>query len=103
MGEVRLETADGVLTVTLADVDSRNALGAPVVNGLHDPRTGIIGSVDDDGCWRNVGSQQRPLTDGNAMARNHPQDASDAATNAARSKPGRDATSCQSLVPPGRS
>jgi len=36
MGEVRLETADGVLTVTLADVDSRNALGAPVVNGLHD-------------------------------------------------------------------
>ena len=36
MGEVRIEAADGVLTVTLADVDSRNALGARVVNGLHD-------------------------------------------------------------------
>jgi methylglutaconyl-CoA hydratase len=36
MGEVRIETADGILTVTLADVDNRNALGAAVVNGLHD-------------------------------------------------------------------
>ncbi len=36
MGEVRLETAGGVLTVTLADVENRNALGAAVVNGLHD-------------------------------------------------------------------
>jgi methylglutaconyl-CoA hydratase len=37
MGElVRHETADGILTVTLADVDNRNALGAVVVNGLHD-------------------------------------------------------------------
>jgi methylglutaconyl-CoA hydratase len=36
MGEVRIESADGVLTVTLADVESRNALGAPVVNGLAD-------------------------------------------------------------------
>jgi methylglutaconyl-CoA hydratase len=36
MGEVRLETADGILTVTLADVENRNALGAPVVNGIHD-------------------------------------------------------------------
>ncbi len=36
MGEVRLETADGILTVTLADVENRNALGAVVVNGLHD-------------------------------------------------------------------
>ncbi len=36
MGEVRLETADGILTVTLAEVESRNALGASVVNGLHD-------------------------------------------------------------------
>jgi methylglutaconyl-CoA hydratase len=36
MGEVRLESADGVLTVTLADVENRNALGAVVVNGLHD-------------------------------------------------------------------
>jgi methylglutaconyl-CoA hydratase len=36
MGEVRIESAEGVLTVTLADVESRNALGAPVVNGLAD-------------------------------------------------------------------
>lgn len=36
MGEVRQEVADGVLTVTLADVENRNALGAPVVNGIHD-------------------------------------------------------------------
>ena len=39
MGEVRLETADGILTVTLADVENRNALGALVVNGLHDAIT----------------------------------------------------------------
>jgi len=36
MGEVRAEVADGILTVTLADVENRNALGAAVVNGLHD-------------------------------------------------------------------
>jgi methylglutaconyl-CoA hydratase len=36
MGEVRLETADGILTVTLADLENRNALSAVVVNGLHD-------------------------------------------------------------------
>jgi methylglutaconyl-CoA hydratase len=36
MGEVRIETADAVLTVTLADVENRNALSAIVVNGLHD-------------------------------------------------------------------
>ena len=36
MGEVRVGTADGITTVTLADVESRNALGAVVVNGLHD-------------------------------------------------------------------
>jgi methylglutaconyl-CoA hydratase len=36
MGEVRTQLADGILTVTLADVENRNALGAPVVNGLHD-------------------------------------------------------------------
>ena len=39
MGEVRVETADGILTVTLADVTNRNALGAAVVNGLHDAVT----------------------------------------------------------------
>ena len=39
MGVVRSEVADGVLTVTLADVDNRNALGAAVVNGLHDGLT----------------------------------------------------------------
>jgi len=36
MGEVRAELEGGVLTVTLADVENRNALGAPVVNGIHD-------------------------------------------------------------------
>ena len=36
MGEVRIETAGGVLTATLADVENRNALGATVLNGLHD-------------------------------------------------------------------
>ena len=36
MGEVRLETADGILTATLADVENRNALGAAILNGLHD-------------------------------------------------------------------
>ena len=36
MGVVRSEVAGSVLTVTLADVDNRNALGAAVVNGLHD-------------------------------------------------------------------
>lgn len=36
MGVVRSEIAGGILTVTLADVDNRNALGAAVVNGLHD-------------------------------------------------------------------
>ena len=36
MGEVRIGTADGILTITLADVENRNALGAVVVNGLHD-------------------------------------------------------------------
>jgi methylglutaconyl-CoA hydratase len=36
MGEVRAEASDGILTVTLADVENRNALGATVVNGLHD-------------------------------------------------------------------
>ena len=39
MGEVRLETADGILTVTLAEVESRNALGATILNGLHDAIT----------------------------------------------------------------
>ncbi len=39
MGEVRIEEALGVLTVTLADIESRNALGAPVVNGLYDAIT----------------------------------------------------------------
>ncbi len=36
MSEVRIELADGILTVTLADVENRNALGAGIVNGLHD-------------------------------------------------------------------
>ncbi len=36
MGEVRSERVEGVLTVTLADVENRNALGATVINGLVD-------------------------------------------------------------------
>ncbi len=39
MGEVRIETSDGVLTATLADVENRNALGARVLNGLHEAIT----------------------------------------------------------------
>ena len=39
MSVVRVETANGVMTVTLADVDNRNALGAGIVNGLHDAIT----------------------------------------------------------------
>jgi enoyl-CoA hydratase/carnithine racemase len=36
MGEVRIESEGDILTVTLADVENRNALGAVVVNGLCD-------------------------------------------------------------------
>lgn len=50
MGEVRHELADGVLTVTLADVENRNALGATVVNGLHD----AITRANDDPAIRAV-------------------------------------------------
>lgn len=39
VGEVRVEVADGVQTVTLADVENRNALGAVVLNGLYDAIT----------------------------------------------------------------
>jgi methylglutaconyl-CoA hydratase len=39
MSVVRVEISDGVLTLTLADVDNRNALGAPIVNGIHDALT----------------------------------------------------------------
>ncbi len=46
MGEVRLESADGILTVTLADVENRNALGAMVVNGLHDAVVQANGDPD---------------------------------------------------------
>lgn len=34
--KVRRELSDGVLTVTLADVENKNALGAAVVDGLHE-------------------------------------------------------------------
>jgi methylglutaconyl-CoA hydratase len=44
MGEVRIDSAGGVLTLTLADIENRNALGATVVNGLHD---GIIRANED--------------------------------------------------------
>ncbi|MDH5236057.1 MAG: enoyl-CoA hydratase-related protein, partial [Acidimicrobiia bacterium] len=36
MTAIRSETADGVATLTLADVDNRNALGGAVVGGLID-------------------------------------------------------------------
>jgi methylglutaconyl-CoA hydratase len=36
MDRVQVEIAAGVMTVTLADVESRNALGAALVQGLHD-------------------------------------------------------------------
>ena len=36
MSAVKVEAAKGVLTVTLADVENRNALGAGLLNGLHD-------------------------------------------------------------------
>jgi methylglutaconyl-CoA hydratase len=36
MSEVRVETTRGVMTVTLADVENRNALGAGLVHGLYD-------------------------------------------------------------------
>jgi len=35
MSEVRIEAHRGILTVTLADVANRNALGAGILNGLH--------------------------------------------------------------------
>ena len=36
MSEVRVETARGVMTVTLADIANRNALGAGLLQGLYD-------------------------------------------------------------------
>ena len=36
MSLVRTEQSAGILTLTLADVDNRNALGAAVANGVHD-------------------------------------------------------------------
>ncbi len=36
MNEVKVETADGVMTATLCDVENRNALGAGLVGGLRD-------------------------------------------------------------------
>jgi methylglutaconyl-CoA hydratase len=50
MSEVRIETAGGVMTVTLADVDNRNALGAGILDGLH----GAIVSANDDPSIRAV-------------------------------------------------
>ncbi|MEE8507973.1 MAG: enoyl-CoA hydratase-related protein [Myxococcota bacterium] len=36
MSEVRVETAAGVMTVTLADVENRNALGSALIRGLRE-------------------------------------------------------------------
>ncbi len=44
MGVVRVETSKGILTVTLADVENRNAIGAELINGLHD----AIGEANAD-------------------------------------------------------
>ena len=44
--EVRVETARGVMTVTLADVENRNALGAGLLGGLH---AAIAEANADDG------------------------------------------------------
>ena len=35
MSAIRTATADGVMTVTLADVDNRNALGAAVLGSVY--------------------------------------------------------------------
>jgi len=37
--EVHVETSDGVMTVTLADLENRNALGARLVQGIYDAIT----------------------------------------------------------------
>lgn len=50
MSAVRSELAGGVLTVTLADVENRNALGAGIVNGLHD----ALGQANADATIRAV-------------------------------------------------
>jgi methylglutaconyl-CoA hydratase len=44
MTAVRVETEAGVMTVTLADVENRNALGAALLRGLHDA---IVAANDD--------------------------------------------------------
>jgi len=45
MSEVRVATDGGVMTVTLADVENRNALGAGLLQGLHDA---IVAANADD-------------------------------------------------------
>jgi len=50
MSEVRVETGGGVMTVTLADVENRNALGAGLLGGLHD----AIASANADPAVRAV-------------------------------------------------
>ena len=50
MSEVRVEIAGGVMTVTLADVKNRNALGAGLLEGLHD----AIASANADASVRAV-------------------------------------------------
>ena len=46
MTAVRVETEAGVMTVTLADVENRNALGAALLQGLYDA---IVAANDDPG------------------------------------------------------
>jgi methylglutaconyl-CoA hydratase len=50
MTAVRVETEAGVMTVTLTDVENRNALGAALLQGLHD----AIADANDDPAVRAV-------------------------------------------------
>lgn len=50
MNEVKIETARGVMTATLADVENRNALGAAVVGGLRE----VIATANNDSSVRAV-------------------------------------------------
>ncbi len=50
MSAVRVATAAGVMTVTLADVENRNALGAALVQGLYD----AVAAANDDPAVRAV-------------------------------------------------
>ena len=58
MGVVEVATSGGVMTVTLADVENRNALGAALLEGLHD----AIASANADDAVRAVVVTNRGTT-----------------------------------------